>query len=134
MQKFILLIAGVIAVGIAYVIAVAPNQNTPSGVTPATSTAVAGQASLAMADAGTMTFSVPEMHCEFSCFPRVKKTLEKSDLVEAVELAPQKEEGTVDNRQVIVHFKPGFELKDALARLEKEGFTDSAKVDSSTAP
>ena len=57
-----------------------------------------------------------------------KKTLEASELIKEVVLGPQKEKGTVDNRQVIVHFESGFDLNDAIARLNKEGFTDSTSV------
>lgn len=79
-------------------------------------------------EAGTVTLAVPEMHCEFMCFPRVKETLESAEGVELVELGPQKEEGAIDNRQVVVKYKPGFDVADAIARLVKEGFTDSDLV------
>lgn len=127
MQKFTYVIAVLVAAGIAYVVATAPNQNAPlDELAPATAVSVDHAV---VSQAGTMTLAVPEMHCEFSCFPRVKETLEKSDAIEQVVLAPQKEEGSIDNRQVIVHYKPGFELGDALARLDKEGFTESASVE-----
>jgi len=91
----------------------------------ATSSTVEGKGE---AEAGTLTLAIPEMHCEFMCFPRVKATLEGADGVELVELGPQKEEGAIDNRQVIVKYKPGFDVTDAIARLVKEGFTDSDLV------
>ncbi len=78
-----------------------------------------------MTEAGTLTLSVPEMHCEFACFPKVKETLEEADGVEDVSLAAQKEEGVLDNRQVIVKYQPGFDVHAAIASLESAGYTDS---------
>ncbi len=75
-----------------------------------------------------LTLAVPEMHCEFACFPKIKETLESTDLVELVELGPQKEEGAIDNRQVIVTYKPGFDVDAAIELLDKEGFDDSELV------
>ena len=51
-----------------------------------------------MTEAGTLTLSVPKMHCPFACYPAIKKALEETDTVESVELAEQKEEGVIDNR------------------------------------
>jgi cell fate (sporulation/competence/biofilm development) regulator YmcA (YheA/YmcA/DUF963 family) len=68
------------------------------------------------------------MHCSFSCFPRVKEALEKNEAVEQVALGPQKVEGTIDNRQVVVQYKAGFEVDSALKMLATEGFTDSQVV------
>ena len=81
-----------------------------------------------MADSGTLTLDVPSMHCEFACFPRVQKALEDSEGVASVELAPQAEEGVLDNRQVIVNYEPGFDLAAALTSLQEEGFKDSDVV------
>lgn len=77
---------------------------------------------------GSLTLTVPEMHCEFACFPRVQETLASVDSVKTVELAPQKKKGTIDNRQVIVQYDAGFNVADALKRLSKEGFTESEVV------
>ncbi|GAA4459303.1 heavy-metal-associated domain-containing protein [Novipirellula rosea] len=92
-----------------------------SAATETVSTAV-------MADEGTLTLAVPEMHCSVSCYPRVKELLENTEAVDTVELAAQKEEGIIDNRQVIVHYKPGFDVGQALTALEKEGFAKSDVV------
>ncbi len=81
-----------------------------------------------MTEAGTLTLAVPSMHCEFACFPRVQKTLEESEGVASVELAQQKEEGVLDNRQVIVNYEPGFDLAAALTSLQNEGFDDTNVV------
>lgn len=81
-----------------------------------------------MDDAGTLTLSVPEMHCEFACFPKVKETLEQETGVEEVTLAAQKEEGVLDNRQVIVKYQAGFNPRSALKSLEEAGYKDSGIV------
>ena len=66
------------------------------------------------------------MHCPFACYPAIKKKLESRADVAAVELAPQKEEGVIDNRQVIVRYKDSFDATDAIAMLEKAGFGGSS--------
>ena len=81
-----------------------------------------------MSEAGTLVLSVPTMHCEFACFPNVKKILEGSEAVTSVQLDEQKEEGTIDNRQVIVQYNAGFNLDAAIKALGKEGFEDSDVV------
>lgn len=124
-------IAAIAAVGIMIAIASTGDPNDDGSPindgSPGTATAVSVDP-VTMAEAGTMTLAVPEMHCSFSCFPRVKKTLENNDAVETVALGPQKVEGTLDNRQVVVQYKAGFELGEALKMLEAEGFTDSQVV------
>lgn len=127
-------VAAIAAVGIMIVIATRPsdqpsepNASTGSAemVTTESSDVVAKTTSV---QTDSVTIAVPEMHCEFACFPRVKETLESAEGVETVELGPQKEEGAIDNRQVIVKFKPGFDVNDAIARLTKEGFKNSDVV------
>lgn len=82
----------------------------------------------AMTQSGTLTMSVPEMSCEFACFPKVKKTLEANTTVASVELAAQKEEGTIDNRQVIVNYDAGFDTVQAALQLKQAGFANSVVV------
>jgi copper chaperone CopZ len=118
-------IAAIAAVGI--MIAIATTGGPEPTDSPASATSVSADV-LTMKESGTLTMAVPEMHCSFSCFPRVKEALEKNDAVEQVELGPQKEEGTIDNRQVVVRYKAGFEVDSALKMLAKEGFTDSQVV------
>ena len=81
-----------------------------------------------MDQAGTLVLSVPKMHCEFSCYPAVKETLEGSPSVLAVELAEQKDEGTIDNRQVVVQYDAGFDVDAAIERLGEKGFKESELV------
>ena len=77
---------------------------------------------------GTLVMNVPEMHCEFSCFPKVKETLENTTAVDSVELAEQKEEGTIDNRQVVINYKAGFDVDAAIRLLESNNFANSSVV------
>lgn len=140
-------IAAIAAVGIMFVIATMPGeQSSDPTATPATaetqtaetqtvaetqpaeSAEVLASTTDAKAETESLTLAVPKMHCEFACFPKVKETLESVETVELVELGPQKEEGAIDNRQVIVKFKPGFDVNDAVARLTKAGFGDSEVV------
>ncbi|MEL6105407.1 MAG: heavy-metal-associated domain-containing protein [Planctomycetota bacterium] len=74
----------------------------------------------------SLTLDVPKMHCPSYCYPTVKEKLESRDDVIAVELAPQKEEGVIDNRQVIISVKDGFDRDAALAMLESAGFGGSS--------
>jgi copper chaperone CopZ len=81
-----------------------------------------------MTEAGTLTLSVPSMHCAVACYPRVKETLEGVDGVSEVVLDKQKEEGLIDNRQVVLSYDAGFDLTAALANLSQEGFEDASVV------
>lgn len=74
----------------------------------------------------SLTLDVPKMHCPSFCYPKVKEELESREDVVAVELAPQKEEGVIDNRQVILSIKEGFDSDAALATLEEAGFGGSS--------
>ena len=119
-------IAVIAAVGIMIGIAMSPQQSSDELAAPA---AIAVSATPeVMTEAGTLTLSVPNMHCEFACFPRVKEAIESADGVQEVQLAAQKEEGTIDNRQVVVKYDAGFDLGAALTLLSKEGFADSDVV------
>ncbi len=131
MRGFAYAIAAIAAVGIVIAIATMPGQSaseTTSAPAAAETLELVETSSTVKTEPGMLTLAVPEMHCEFACFPKVKETLESTAGVELVELAPQKEEGAIDNRQVIVTFKPGFDVNDAIARLSKEGFDDSDVV------
>jgi mercuric ion binding protein len=107
---------------------VAETQAAETQTQPAESAEVLASTTDPKAETESLTLAVPKMHCEFACFPKVKETLESVETVELVELGPQKEEGAIDNRQVIVKFKPGFDVNDAVARLTKAGFGDSEVV------
>jgi copper chaperone CopZ len=129
MRATVYMIAAIAAAGIMYVIASTPNPTTSDRAQEARSADASIDATPAvMSEAGTLTLSVPEMHCEFACFPKVKETLEGASGVEAVTLAAQAEEGVIDNRQVIVKYEPGFDLNAAIASLASAGYKNSELV------
>ena len=121
-------VAVVAAVGIAIMIVTMPDV--PEEVVARQAAEKAAVEGRVMTEDGTLTLSVPEMHCAVSCYPNVKKALEETKTVASVELAEQKEEGVIDNRQVIVHYKSGFNLDEAIGMLEERGFSDSDLVPS----
>ncbi|MCP4944391.1 MAG: heavy-metal-associated domain-containing protein [Planctomycetaceae bacterium] len=125
MRGFAYVIAVLAAIGIMIGIVSYPNQNEPTSSRTATTPVSAAL----MTESGTLTIAVPTMQCEMACFPRVKTTLEGKDGVQSVELATQKEEGVLDNRQVIVNYDNGFNLNAALSSLVEEGFPNSAVVE-----
>jgi len=124
MRGIAYVIAAVAALGIMFVIATAPDPSSQPSDTDASVASVAATPEV-MTEAGTVTLSVPEMHCEFACFPKVKETLEEAEGVEDVSLAAQKEEGVLDNRQVIVKYQPGFDIHAAIVSLEAAGYKNS---------
>ena len=70
-------------------------------------------------DAGTeATLAIPEMHCPFGCFPKAKDALEEVAGIASVELVPQKEEGAIDDRRVVVKFDGSVSADTALAALD----------------
>lgn len=117
------------AAGIMFVLTMTPTE--PAG-DPTETNASAEVATSIVPDAdvktASLTMNVPEMHCPFACYPSVKEKLEKQADVMTVELAPQKEEGVIDNPQVIVTYKEGFDAEQAIAMLEAAGFGGSTVV------
>ena len=119
MRSIVYVVAALCAIGIAIGIARMP-QDAPQD-SPVATTRV-------MNAPGSVVMNVPDMMCEFSCFPRIKETLESESNVKEVALGPQKEEGTVDNRQVIVSYESGFDVDQAIELLKAEGFDNSEIV------
>lgn len=130
MRGFVYALAAIAAVGIMIAIATMPSDSSrEEAAAPAAEAPSAVEtpaAKMVSADSEKLTLAVPEMHCEFACYPKVKETLEGTEGVELVELAPQKEAGAIDNRQVILTYKPGFDVNAAIAKLDEAGFGDSA--------
>lgn len=114
-------VAAIAAVGIMLVIAKGPSEESSTNAPTST-------VSTPAENLETLTLSVPEMHCQFACFPKVKETLEQVATVDAVELAEQKEEGVLDNKQVIVKYKSGFDLDEALGLLADAGYGETELV------
>ena len=125
-------VATLVAVAIMFAIANTGTESANDASQTASATASATSAKTVsantMTEAGTLVIAVPEMHCEFACFPKVKEALEATGAVQAVELAEQKEQGTIDNRQVVVKYDAGFDPDAAIKMLETNGFADSALV------
>jgi len=113
--------AVIAAVGIMLVIAREPADQTDQDLPIAAETTSA-------ASLETLTLSVPEMHCQYACFPKVKNTLEQVDAIAEVQLAKQKDDSVLDNRQVIVKYKEGFDVDEAIGLLAEAGYTDSVLV------
>ncbi|TWT80865.1 hypothetical protein CA13_23110 [Planctomycetes bacterium CA13] len=124
MRAVAYVVAALAAIIIIVAIAQSPTKKTVESNVTTDNEAVLASANVMDSD-GELTLDVPEMHCPVSCYPRVKETLEASEAVEEVELAKQEKEGIIDNRQVIVHYKSGFDVDQAIAKLEKEGFAKS---------
>lgn len=74
-------------------------------------------------DAGAeATLAIPDMHCPFGCFPKAKDALEEVDGIASVELVPQKEEGAIDDRRVVVKFDSSVSSDQAIAALDAVEF------------
>ena len=131
MRSFAYTAAILAAAGIMYFITTSSSE--PSAGTATESTVSADSASSIDPDSdvqtASLTMSVPKMHCPLMCYPNVKKNLEQRDDVLSVELAPQKEEGIIDNHQVIVTYKQGFDAEQAIASLETVGFPGSSVIE-----
>lgn len=65
------------------------------------------------------TLEVPEMHCPFGCFPKVKDALEGVEGIAAIELVEQKEDGVIDDRRVVVTFDGAVDSTSAIAALDE---------------
>lgn len=125
MRSPIYLFAALASAGIAYYLATGPSPAPRAVESPLVATETS---SLVMDQPGTLTLRVDDMHCEFGCFPTVRKTLEGIDKVVSVTLDKQAEEGTLDNPQVLVTYESGFDLAAAQASLAKKGFAKSNLV------
>ncbi|MFG0263817.1 MAG: heavy-metal-associated domain-containing protein [Rhodopirellula sp. JB055] len=124
MKSIVYVVAALAAVGIMVAISATPDQ-TPE--TEPTAAAVVATPEV-MAEAGTMTLEVPEMHCQFACFPRVQETLEKNEAVSEVALVDQPDPNALTIKKVVVKYDAGFDVSSALAALQKEGFSSAQKV------
>ncbi|MEM9364380.1 MAG: heavy-metal-associated domain-containing protein [Planctomycetota bacterium] len=122
------LLAAIGAVGIAIALATLPGDGAQDQEQVASAAPVEVTPAALTDEAGEMLVSVPGMHCEHACFPRVKESLEGNDSVSEVVLAPQPNENALTNKQVIVKYEAGFDLTGALARLHEIGYDQSEVV------
>lgn len=130
MRFVVYLVAVLAAAGIAYVYSgVGVQENTEVAAAPAASDDQPGSSEATDASAAQLiSLKVPGMHCPFACYPSVKKTLEGQSGVELVELAPQKEEGVIDNPVVLIKTTEGFDIDAAIQTLAQTGFEDSSVI------
>lgn len=134
MRAMAYVIAVMAAVGIMIGIAMVPNgsensdtaSNGPASTDSPATTPVSSER--VMDESGTLVLSVPKMHCEFNCYPKVKEALELAPSVTEVQLAEQAEAGTIDNRQVVVNYEAGFDIDAAIKLLDEAGFVESELV------
>lgn len=125
MRSLAYAIAALAAVGIIAGVAMMPvsenSQATQNVSAVSTSESV-------MSEPGTLVMRVPDMHCPFACYPAVKSTLEGTPAVESVELTEQKQEGAIDNPEIVIQYEAGFDVQAAIASLAKKGFAKSEIV------
>ncbi len=74
------------------------------------------------------SLKVPTMSCPHGCWPTVKETLAKQPGVEAVELAQQKSQDSIDNPVVYIKLNGKFDRQAAMAALAKAGFEKAEVV------
>ncbi len=110
-----LLSGGAALVAVAF-LASAGKPATDAATPTVASTAISEPESPAVeAPTGAVVYSVPDMHCEFACAPKVRETLEGIAGVEKVET-------NVDNQTVTVYTGSAFDAKTALAALSEAGY------------
>ena len=68
---------------------------------------------------------VPDMHCPFACYPKVKQTLEQQPGVdvESVTLVEQKDEALIDDPRIIVTLKENFDSTQTVNAIAEAGFS-----------
>ncbi|EKK03122.1 hypothetical protein RBSH_01432 [Rhodopirellula baltica SH28] len=125
MKSIVYVVAALAAVGIMVAISATPDRAPETETAPAASVVATPEI---MAEAGTMTLEVPEMHCQFACFPRVQETLEKNDAVSEVALVDQPDPNALTVKKVVVKYDAGFDVSSALAALQEQGFTSAQEV------
>jgi periplasmic mercuric ion binding protein len=70
----------------------------------------------------TVSFQVEGMSCPAGCYPSVRSAIAKQKGVMDVELAPQKEEGVIDNPVVFVKYQGDLDLQATFKAIERAGF------------
>ncbi len=76
----------------------------------------------------TLTIHVPNMHCMFVCYPKVKETLQNQEGIDAesVELVEQKDEGAIDDPRIqLTVAGEGLNSQNVIEAIAAVGFTDA---------
>lgn len=128
MKTIAYVVAGLAALGIMVALIANPSLNTQSTEPAVASASLVSQSSEPATEPGSMTLEVPGMHCQFACYPKVKKSLEESAGVTEVALVEQPEPNTLTVKQVIVKYDAGFDLNKALLGLKEDGYAEATKV------
>jgi len=78
----------------------------------------------------SVTLLVPEMHCPFACYPKVKETLENQEGidVESITLVEQKDEAAIDDPRIIVTLSENFDGEKTIKAIEEAGFANTQIV------
>jgi periplasmic mercuric ion binding protein len=79
----------------------------------------------------TVTIKVNTMSCVEGCFNGIQSVLEKRDGIESVKLAPQKEEGLIDNSVIYVSYRGAMDRKEIERLVVGAGFDSIEFVEKS---
>lgn len=74
------------------------------------------------ADVHTVAIRVNTMTCVEGCFNGIRSVIEKRDGIESVKLAPQKEEGQIDNSMIYVSYRGELDRKEIERLVIGAGF------------
>jgi copper chaperone CopZ len=74
------------------------------------------------ADVHTVAIRVNTMSCIEGCFNGIRSVIEKRDGIESVKLAPQKEEGLIDNSMIYVSYRGDLDRKEIERLIIGAGF------------
>lgn len=115
-MKFPIIGGGVFLLsGIGALAALAVSSSSKDATQNAAASATGSSAPAVEAPAGAVVYSVPDMHCEFACAPKVRETLESVAGVEKVET-------NVENQTVTIFTNDAFNAQNAIAALTEAGY------------
>jgi copper chaperone CopZ len=96
---------------------------TPAGTPTETATARALPSEKTTSqDVHTVRIRVNTMSCVEGCFNGIRSVIEKRDGIESVKLAPQKEEGLIDNSQIYVTYRGELDRQEIERLVVGAGF------------
>ena len=91
----------------------------PPAVDPSAAPPISSEKPVADSASETLVLSVPDMHCELACAPKVRETLAVLPGVKNVET-------NVENQTATVVLGEGFDMAKALAALNGAGYPAKA--------